>query len=74
MGPGDLVRFQRSFRAHYRHGRVVEIVAGALGVVVSQFMATGQTYYNVLYNGQVLAVDRLVIEPVVPCDPPVPVV
>jgi hypothetical protein len=53
---------------------VVEFVAGTHALVVSRFTYPGRTYYNVLYNGRVVGVDRLVIEPVVPCDPPVPVV
>jgi hypothetical protein len=53
---------------------VVEFVAGDVAVVVSRFAYPGRTYYNVLYNGQVLAVAASVIEPVVPCDPSVPVV
>lgn len=74
MKPGDLVRVHHSLRAHYAHGRVVEFVAGSYAHVVSEFMASGRIYYNVLYEGQILAVDRLVIEPLDPCDPPVPVV
>lgn len=69
MRRGDLVRIHHSFRALYGHGQVVEFVAGALALVVSQFVVTGRTHYNVLYDGQVLAVDGFVIEPLDPCNP-----
>ena len=70
MKAGDLVRVHHSFRAHYRRGRVVEFKAGSYAHIVSQFMDIGQIYYNILYEGQILVVDRLVIEPLDPCDPP----